>query len=204
MARLQNLNHKTKAKTNRRQQNTLPLFLFLSDGERLKDPTSIVERLPMQCGVVLRDYENPDRLKLIQNITKKTQNRNLVMFLANSGGEKPNKHHNEPRSNNEHWPNTAKGGQRKRSRGQLITTSAHNMGELGRANRLNVNAVLISPVFATSSHPDKKPLNIHRFVRLARLAKTHVYALGGISEKSINHLKKCNFSGGFAGISLFK
>ena len=185
-------------RTKRVRQNTLPRLMFLSDEARVKNPVSIVSALPKRCGIILRDYANPKRNELIKTIINKTKNSTLILFLANRGAEKYKNLHNE------HWPNTGRGGQRRKTPTQLITTSAHNLSDVGRANRLNIDAVLISPIFATKSHKDAKPLNIHRFVRLARLSKTPVYALGGLSLKSITHLKKHKLAHGFAGISLFK
>lgn len=176
----------------------LPKFLFLSDDQRIKNPAQVIKGLGPNCGVILRDYNNPNRTALIKTVIKQAKQQQLSLFIANSGDNVVRGAHNQ------HWPNTGRGGQRRHARHQIVTTSAHNLGDLGRANRLGVDAVLISPVFTTKSHPDKKPLNIHRFARFARLAKMPVYALGGISAKSAKQLLQYKIAHGIAGISLFK
>ena len=64
---------------------------------------------------------------------------------------------------------------------RLVTV--HGIGELGRAHRARANAVVISPVFATRSHPGGKTLGPIRFRLLSALAKAPVVALGGMTKK---------------------
>ena len=50
------------------------------------------------------------------------------------------------------------------------------------------DAALLSPVFATASHPDERPLGLEGFNLLAAQAGLPVYALGGINANNAARL----------------
>ncbi|MEM6475763.1 MAG: thiamine phosphate synthase [Pseudomonadota bacterium] len=77
--------------------------------------------------------------------------------------------------------------QRRRT-GQLRLATAHNLTEIGLANRIGADAVLLSPVFATRSHPGADTLGIAKFRLLARYSNTPVIALGGMNAKGARAL----------------
>ncbi|WP_260926565.1 thiamine phosphate synthase [Novosphingobium sp. 9] len=63
---------------------------------------------------------------------------------------------------------------------RLIT--AHSLRELAQARRACADAVLLSPVFATNSHPGAPSLGPVRFRLLAARAGLPVIALGGMTK----------------------
>lgn len=93
---------------------------------------------------------------------------------------------------------------RRRPKPQLrVTAAAHSERAVVAAARAGVDAVLISPVFATASHPGAKTLGVVRFARLARLAAEkglRVYALGGVTPGLVRRLAGTG-TYGMAGIS---
>lgn len=70
---------------------------------------------------------------------------------------------------------------RARGAGRLLSAAAHGRRGLARAGRLRADLVLLSPVFATASHPGQPALGPLRWAALARFAGRPVIALGGIS-----------------------
>ncbi len=66
-----------------------------------------------------------------------------------------------------------------------VSASGHNVGEIDRANQLGVDAVLISPVLPTPSHPDALGIGWAKFADLVRTATMPAYALGGVSEANL-------------------
>lgn len=75
------------------------------------------------------------------------------------------------------------------SPGQLVAgpalprlVTAHALRELAAARRSRADAVLLSPVFPTRSHPGTKGLGVVRFRLLARRAGLPVIALGGMNH----------------------
>jgi thiamine-phosphate pyrophosphorylase len=97
-------------------------------------------------------------------------------------------------------------GPRSNSPHGLVTAAAHSRRAIVAAARAGVDAVLISPVFSTRSHPDGSTLGVTRFAALARFARSlglGVYALGGITDAT--KIRRLNQSGatGIAGIDIF-
>jgi thiamine-phosphate pyrophosphorylase len=67
--------------------------------------------------------------------------------------------------------------------------TAHDLNEIGRANRFGAEAVILSPVHATRSHPGARPLGRVRFLLLARRARVPVIALGGMTAERFRGLR---------------
>ncbi len=66
--------------------------------------------------------------------------------------------------------------------------NVHGLREIGRANRFGADAVVLSPVFATRSHPGAKPLGAVRALLLARRIRAPVIALGGMTRTRFRRL----------------
>ncbi|MDF1834269.1 MAG: thiamine phosphate synthase [Alteraurantiacibacter sp. bin_em_oilr2.035] len=75
-----------------------------------------------------------------------------------------------------------------RRAGLLAIATAHNMGEIAQANRAGADAVMVSPVFPTRSHPDAGALGLQRFRTLASHAQMPVVALGGMNAARAKRL----------------
>ncbi len=69
-----------------------------------------------------------------------------------------------------------------RRAGLLTIATAHDLREIGAANRMGADAVMLSPVFCTRSHPGARTLGPLRFRHLARRAAMPVIALGGMDN----------------------
>lgn len=59
--------------------------------------------------------------------------------------------------------------------------TAHSLAEIGAAVRAGADAILLSPVFPTRSHPGAPVLGAVRFLLLARRSPLPVIALGGMT-----------------------
>lgn len=75
------------------------------------------------------------------------------------------------------------------TRDLLTFATAHSLRELAQANRARADAVLLSPAFATRSHPGAKALGPVRFRLLARHAEMPVIALGGLTSRMAHRLR---------------
>jgi len=84
----------------------------------------------------------------------------------------------------------------------LVTAAAHGGPALRRAASAGVDAVLLSPVLPTASHPERAALGILRFATLCRSVPVAVFALGGIGFGGLRRLKGSQCAG-IAGIGLF-
>lgn len=72
-------------------------------------------------------------------------------------------------------------GKRVAGGGLLRIVTVHDMRELAGARRAGADAVMLSPVFPTRSHPRTRALGPVRFRLLARHANVPVIALGGMT-----------------------
>ena len=75
------------------------------------------------------------------------------------------------------------------TRGLLALATAHDLAEIGLANRLGADAVVLSPVFPTRSHPEARALGPVRFRLLAAQARMPVVALGGMTPGTARRLQ---------------
>ena len=178
----------------------LPPALFLTDQDRCEDPFAVAGRLPPGTGVVLRDYRHPERHELAQRLAAICSQRGLVFLV---GGD--------PRlagavgARGLHLP------ERLIDRfafddlgpGMLLTVAVHSREAMMRAAEIGADAILLSPLFRTVSHPHIEPLGLHRFAALLRESKVPVYALGGLTKKNIRALPHSKRLVGYAGISIF-
>ena len=67
----------------------------------------------------------------------------------------------------------------------LVGASCHNAAELDRAERLDCDYALLSPVLPTASHPDATPLGWQRFAELCADRSIPIYALGGLTAADL-------------------
>lgn len=89
-----------------------------------------------------------------------------------------------------------------REHGLLFSASCHNEAQLLKAEMLQADFVVLSPVQNTVSHPLAPAMGWHQFANMIENVSIPVFALGGLSE---NDLEKAWLSGaqGIAAISAF-
>jgi thiamine-phosphate pyrophosphorylase len=184
----------------------LPDRLLLTDTQRLPDPLPAAARLPHGSGVILRHYEWPraKRLALARQLARLCRRRGLLLLVAGDAGLAVT-----AGADGLHLPEglaLPSYGLRRRRRGWIITRAAHGAGAVARAARAGCDAVLVSPVFATASHPGARGLGVVRFAALAaaaRQAGLGVYALGGLNAASRRRLRDIPHDGiaAIAGLS---
>ena len=78
--------------------------------------------------------------------------------------------------------------------------NVHSFREVGRANALGADAIVLSPVFATRSHPGSRPLGAICALLLARRARVPVIALGGMTAARFRQLGRAGIFAGWAAI----
>ena len=93
-------------------------------------------------------------------------------------------------------------GKRPLPRESWVGASCHDAEELDRAAALNADFATLSPVCATASHPDAKPLGWKRFAEWIADARLPVYALGGVGPGDLDRARAAGAQG-VAGIRAF-
>ena len=188
---------------NSRRPSGLPGRFLVTDAARRPDPLPAAARLAAGQGVVLRHYGRPERAALAKRLAALAARRKLVLLVADdwrlAAALGAGLHLPEGMLRSGRLA-PALGWARRRRR--LVTAACHSRAALAAAARLGVDAALLSPVFATASHPGAPALGPLRFARLCRAARLPVYALGGIAPATIGRLAASG-AAGVAGVGAF-
>src|SRR3546814_4118749 len=164
--------------------------MLLTDSRRPPEPLPAAAQLPRGSGVILRHYDWPrvQRLALAIKLARLCRRRGLLLLVAGDGGLAL-----AVGADGVHLPEGLghlAGGLRRRRRNWIITQAAHGAGAVAQALRQGgADALLVSPVFPTASHPEAEGLGVVRFAALARQATgggLAVYALGDRKSTRLN------------------
>jgi len=177
----------------RRAGCALPALVLMTDDERLLDPLAATRALPRGGLVVARARDRARLKSLCASLLTIARRNGVAVAIAGDGALAARAgadglHLPEARAGElPHW--------RARCPALLITVSAHSPRALMYANIRRADAVFLSPVFATASHPGSASLSAVRANLMARQCRVPVYALGGIDARNAALLS------GFAGIA---
>lgn len=187
-----------------------PRLLLLTDPARQPDPEKTIAEAPRGAGVIFRAYgarPDPARLRALGRMAAR---KNILLLVAGDdraarrlgvGGLHLPQHRLKSPST-EHMFRPARRGKP----GFVVTAAAHDEPAIIAAARAGVDAVLISPVFPTESHPGAQTLGALRYARLASLAREKgvaAYALGGMTPAKARRVRGAALAG-IAGISLLR
>lgn len=86
--------------------------------------------------------------------------------------------------------------------GKRFIAACHDAVSLQHAHHIGCDAVLLSPVQTTATHPDAKELGWEGFDELARTSDIPVFALGGVAPAELKQAQK-HHAYGLAGIRQF-
>lgn len=158
----------------------------MTDDERLPDPLAAARALPKGSLVIVRSRDTKRRHALGEAL--RAQTHGLILLAADDpvlADELHGLHLPEIRARDAaHW--------RALRPHWVITVAAHSSRGLWA---LYADAALLSPVFATKSHPQTKNLSPARARLMARHASLPVLALGGVTARNAALLA------GFSGIA---
>lgn len=182
----------------------VPVLWLFTDERRLADPCRALAALPRKlCGVVFRHDGVPGRAALARSLAQRCRGLGMPIVVAGDarlaaavgaglhlrGGRAAETRMRTPRS----W----------RKARALVTSSAHSKLELRRAWAAGADAVFLSPVLPTWSHPGAPALGIVRWAALARPAsparRGAVLALGGVNGITARRLPRCTDGAGAIG-----
>jgi len=166
-----------------RRADALPTVWLMTD-ERLGAALwPAILALPRGAGIVFRHYatEPAIRRALFARIGKLARRRGLVLLRAGATrfpGEQGVHNGSGPG-----WRSAA----------------VHSLREANAARRRGVDAVFVSPLFATRSHPGAAALGPLRAAAIARQIGLPAIALGGMNARRFRRLRALGFHG-WAGI----
>ncbi len=182
----------------------LPPVILMTDEERLPDPMPGASGLPPGSAVLLRHYGSPERDRMGEALAGVCRSRRLDLIVAADGDLARGLG-----ARGLHIPSWLAAGDGalarrevwkwRRRPGRYVTASVHDRREMERALALSADALIVSPVFATESHPAARPLGPRRLAGLVASAAVPVYALGGITAANAARLAPAG-AAGIAGI----
>jgi thiamine-phosphate pyrophosphorylase len=157
-----------------RRHPSLPAIWLVSDARNDAVLEAALARLPRGSGIIFRHYHlaPAERRARFDRLARIARARGHLVIVAGS------------RSMGRHWGADGSYGA---TDADLMT--AHSLRQIGAANRARAAAVLLSPVFATRSHPGAKPLGLLRFRLLADRSLAPVIALGGMTAHRARRLQ---------------
>ena len=135
--------------------SSLPALLLMTDEARLADPLPAANALPAGSGIILRHYGAPERAALARRLAAIARRRGLVLLVGEDPGLA-----RRVGAHGVHLPERAirRAGAVRWQRDWLVTAAAHSPAALRAAASAGADAALLSPVFATASHPDVRAL----------------------------------------------
>jgi len=163
--------------------NPLPQLWLLSDERNDAVLEDALTNMPRGSGFIYRHYHlsDADRLARFRRLSHLAKSRGHCVILADSALT--------AREWGAHGIYGAPRALYPRRKDMLQLATAHSLHEIGMANALGADAILLSPVFATRSHPGAPSLGSVRFRMLASHARMPVIALGGMDPSCAHALQ---------------
>ena len=175
-----------------KQVRTFPPFIFMTDTARGPDPSWALSVLPRGSGVIFRHYEHPERAKLAQELRTIAAARGLIFLIAGDALLA-----RQTRADGLHLPEWQiwQRPDANWQRDWIVTAAVHSPAAIKRADEMRCDAGLLSPVFATCSHPGSRPLTQNQRNNWTKDASLPLFALGGISGTTIKALRRQSWAG---------
>lgn len=172
----------------------LPRCWLFSDERLETDMARLAAQLPPGSGIVVRHDGLPRgaRWRLVRRLVCIARSRGLTILLA------------APPDVARRWgvdgvhlrQYQARAAETARKLGLVLTMPVHDGEEARRARRAGAQAVFISPLHPTRSHPGAPALGTAAWLRLARLAGAQPVALGGMTAARARRLSHAAMGGG--------
>jgi len=174
----------------------------MTDEKRLANPEKAAESLPRGAGIIFRHYEDPNRIDIARRLQAICRRRGLLFIV---GGDW--KLAARLDADGLHLPlfalkdRAVQPGARlwQRQGRKILTAAAHGIAEVRRAKEMQADAAVLSPVFRTKSHPNRRPLGPLRCASIAHRIHIAIVLLGGIDERTFAALPQTSCVG-IAGI----
>ena len=169
----------------------LPAGFYVTDPGRTPAILETVRNLPAGIGVIFRHFGMREQRLLAPDLAGlcRAQRRTLLVGADTSLARRIG-------ACGVHWP--ARLAASASHCPGLKTMSVHSVSEFRQAQRLGMDAVLISTVFRSDSPSSAAPIGLARLARYRRRGGPVIYALGGIGASNCEQTARV---AGFAAVS---
>jgi len=171
----------------------LPSLLFFTDPARAPDPDAVAQRLPRGSGVVFRAFGAADALEQGRRLRQIADARGLVLLvgadvelaeaIGADGVHLPERLRDQAVTLRKAWPD------------RLITLAAHDRDAVLAGSTPDIDALVVSPIFASNSPSAGTPLGVEGLCDLVATTDTPIYALGGIRAGNVTTLETVEIVG---------
>lgn len=158
----------------------LPAIWLVSDARNDAMLEQLLARLPRGSGFVFRHYHlaPPARRARFERLARIARARGHWVILSGSLRDA------------KRWGADGVYGRASKTHDKVLhLATAHSLREIGATRRVGADAILLSPVFPTRSHPGARVLGPLRFRLLAARAGAPVIALGGMTIQRARRLR---------------
>ncbi len=167
----------------------LPSVIMITDHQAVPYPEKIIAHLPPDSYIIFRDYDIKDRAETAVHVQKICKKNNLLFGIANDEELARNLN-----ADGLHLPEYRLSEIPKLKNEFFISISCHSEASLKEAHSLFPDVAFLSPVFATSSHPESfndpsLTIGAKEFGQICQRIKLPLYALGGLNEDNISEIK---------------
>lgn len=179
--------------------NPLPPLFFFTD-PRVAEPETVAERLPGGAGVVYRTFGAADARERGRRLAAIARARGLTLLVGEDAALAA-----AIGADGLHLPERRLGDAaavRARRPRWVLTAAAHGPSALREIERLRLHAAFVSPVFASESPSAGAPIGPRQLARWIEGLRTPVYALGGVSVRTVGELRHTG-AAGIAAVSAF-
>ncbi|GIX16127.1 MAG: hypothetical protein KatS3mg119_0313 [Rhodothalassiaceae bacterium] len=186
-----------------------PRAVLIYQPDRLgREGLAMLARLPREVAVLYRGYGRPQPDPLLDDLAHACRRQRRLLWVA---GEGIRPRRLPPGVAGRHlaaWqmrrPAVAA---RPGARPRLLSGAVHDGREGRLVRRLVLPWALVSPVFATASHPGARAMGPHVFARFCRRLRgaggpRHILALGGMTARRLRRL--AGAADGFAAIGFWE
>lgn len=153
---------------------SLPILWLLSDARNDKALEDSLRSLPPGSGFVFRHYH-------LEAAARRVRFDELARIARECS-------HSVILSGSEDWGADGSYGSPDNFGKGLKLATTHSAKEIEEAVRAKADAIFLSPVFPTASHPTASTLGVEGFHTLARQSRVPVIALGGMTFERAHEL----------------
>lgn len=175
--------------------SSLPVLFFVTDPARITHPEDIAEHLPAGCGVIYRHFGEAHALQRAQLLSRIARLRNLTLLIgddAELAAEVGAHGVHLPERNLDKAPALAAA-----FPDFVFTAACHSLDMLHRPEIEALDAVFVSPLFASRSPSAAQAtaLGVKGIRAFVDASPVPVYGLGGVSCDTIPQLRDSGLSG---------